>query len=366
MSLIRMAERGYLPDWLIRLGIRRLLADRLRQERGRGDVRPRKAELVQLLKRSPVALATGTANAQHYEVPAEFFETVLGPRLKYSSCFYSDRDTTLSQAEEEMLRLTCQRAELRDGLDVLDLGCGWGSLSLWIAEHFPSSQVTSLSNSTGQRRFIESRARSRGLNNLRVITANMTDYLGSETYDRILSIEMFEHMRNYETLLHRIAGWLRPGGKLFVHIFCHREIAYTFESNGEDDWMASHFFTDGLMPSFDLLGQFDRDMVINNRWQLNGSHYARTCEDWLKNLDAHRARLLALFKQSHERAEAQIMLQRWRIFFMACAELFRYADGAEWFVGHYLFEPRGVALAPQQALTNSERESRAFPEGVSP
>lgn len=344
MNMIGLAEKGYLPDWLIRLGIRRLLAGRLRQERRR-DISQHMAEFVQFLKQSPVALATEQANAQHYEVPAAFFETVLGPRLKYSCCFYSDTSTKLEEAEEAMLRLTCERAELEDGMDVLDLGCGWGSLSLWVAEQFRRCRVTALSNSTGQRRFIETRSSALGLRNLRVITANMADYLGAESYDRVISVEMFEHMRNYETLLKRVGGWLRPAGKLFVHIFCHRERAYSFDATEENDWMARHFFTDGLMPSFDLLGHFDRDLVISERWQVDGKHYARTCEAWLKNLDTNRARLLALFEQTTDRASAQLVLQRWRIFFMACAELFRYAGGSEWFVGQYLFEPRPVATA---------------------
>jgi cyclopropane-fatty-acyl-phospholipid synthase len=359
MNLIGLAEKGYLPDLFIRVGIRRLLAGRLRQERRRG-VSQHMAEFVELLKRSPLALATEQANAQHYEIPADFFETVLGPRLKYSSCFYPDKSTTLQEAEEAMLRLTCERADLEDGMDVLDLGCGWGSLSLWVAEHFPRCRVTALSNSTGQRRFIESRAAALGLRNLRVITANMADYLGAETYDRVISVEMFEHMRNYETLLKRLAGWLRPAGKLFVHIFCHREMAYLFDVTGENDWMARHFFTDGLMPSFDLLGHFDRDLVVDRRWQVDGIHYARTCEDWLKNLDSNRARLLALFAQTTDRASAQIMLQRWRIFFMACAELFGYAGGSEWFVGHYVFQPCPVVTTLDADLATTGTEAIVF------
>jgi len=338
LNLIGMAERGVVPDWLIRTGIRRLLAGRLTQESAR-LAQSQEAELVKMLKAGPVALATDLANAQHYEVPAEFFETVLGPRLKYSCCLYDQPGTSLGEAEEAMLRLTCERAGLEDGMKLLDLGCGWGSLSLWVAERYPRCQVTSLSNSTGQRRLIEARAAARGFNNLNVITANMADYQGGDTYDRVISVEMFEHMRNYETLLKRVAGWLRPGGKLFVHIFCHKTMTYTFDPATPSDWMARHFFTDGIMPSYDLLGHFDRDLVIKQRWQVNGNHYARTSEDWLKNLDANRARLIALFKKYPGADSPELMLQRWRMFFMACAELFRYRAGTEWFVGHYLFEP---------------------------
>jgi cyclopropane-fatty-acyl-phospholipid synthase len=362
VNLTGHAEKGFLPDWLIRLGIRRLLAARLRQERLQGETVLRTQELVKFLKASPIALATDKANAQNYEVPAEFFETVLGPRLKYSCCLYPSGRTTLAEGEEAMLRLTCQRAELADGMEVLDLGCGWGSLALWVAEHYPRCRVTALSNSAGQRCFIESRAAARCLGNLRVITANMTDYVGDDRYDRVVSVEMFEHMRNYNTVLSRIASWLRPSGKLFVHIFCHRELAYTFDATGNNEWMARHFFTDGLMPSFDLLDHFNCDLVITRRWQVDGRHYARTCEDWLNNLDAHRARLLALFAQTNSRASAQLVLQRWRIFFMACAELFRYAGGSEWFVGHYLFEPRRVVTTPDTSLANSGGGEVSFAE----
>jgi cyclopropane-fatty-acyl-phospholipid synthase len=343
MNVTTLAENGFLPDRLIRFGIRRQLAARMRQECLRGESRRRTDEIVQFLRGSPLALATDQANEQHYEVPAEFFEAVLGPRLKYSCCLYSDWRTTLSEAEESMLRLTCQRAEVVDGMDVLDLGCGWGSLALWIAEHYPRCRVTALSNSRGQRQFIQSRAAAKGLCNLEVITANVVGFADAGVFDRVVSVEMFEHMRNYEMLLARIAGWLRPAGKLFVHIFCHRETAYTFEMKGADDWIARHFFTAGLMPSFDLLGHFSRDLVVRRRWQVDGRHYARTCEHWLGNLDARRANVLSMFCRRSERNNAKVLVQRWRMFFMACAELFRFGGGKEWFVGHYLLEPRNDA-----------------------
>jgi len=350
MNFIGLAEAGYLPDWLIRMGIRRLLASRL-QERRRGASQLM-AEFVQLLKRSAVALATEQANAQHYEVPAAFFETVLGPRLKYSCCFYPDKSTrlaeradredgdrSLAQAEDAMLDLTCQRAEISDGMQILDLGCGWGSLSFWIAEHYPGCRITAVSNSRTKKQFIESRCRERGTRNIEVVTANVADYLATADYDRIVSVEMFEHMRNYETLLERVGGWLRPNGKLFVHIFCHRTYAYPFEIDGDGDWMARHFFTGGIMPSFDLLNQFDRDVKVSQSWFIDGRHYAQTCERWLKNLDAHRTKLGDLFARAIGVKEAPVVLQRWRIFFMACAELFAFGGGQEWGVGHYLLEP---------------------------
>jgi len=362
MNLTDLAEKGWLPDWLIRIGIRRQLRARLEQERRHGDASRHTADLVGFLKESPIALATDQANAQHYDVPPQFFEAVLGPRLKYSCCLYPDRHTSLREAEERMLRLTCQRAEIEDGMEVLDLGCGWGALTLWIAEHYPRCRVTALSNSAQQKRCIETRARERGLGNVRVVTANIVEYAGDHAHDRVVSIEMFEHMRNLQTLLARIAAWLRPAGKLFVHIFCHRESAYTFDSTGGNDWMARHFFTDGLMPSFDLLAHFDRDLVISRCWQVNGRHYARTCEDWLLNLNAKRARLLALFGGDSDPATARVTLQRWRMFFMACAELFRHGGGTEWFVGHYLLEPRAVATTSGPQLLGSERHDHSQEE----
>ncbi len=341
-----LAERGWLPDWLVRTGIRRQLAARLRQQEGLAPEGGARAEFLEQLRHGPLAVCTRDANVQHYEVPAEFFEAVLGPRLKYSCCQYGDGATTLAAAEDAMLRLTCERAELEDGMDVLDLGCGWGSLTLWVAEHFPRSTVTAVSNSAGQRRFIAARARSRGLDNVRVLTANLAGLTEVGRFDRIVSVEMFEHMRNYQALLATLAGWLQPGGKLFVHYFCHRERCYLFEDSG-GDWMARHFFTGGLMPSFDLLRHFDRDLVVRNWWRVDGRHYARTCEDWLRNLDAHRAYLLGVLRPGHG-AQAAVALQRWRMFLMACAELFAWRGGAEWFVGHYLLEPCAASTHGEQ------------------
>jgi cyclopropane-fatty-acyl-phospholipid synthase len=338
MNLIGLAERGFIPDWMIRLGIRRLLKARLREERvSRVGVQ----EFAARLRQGPIAVATQQANAQHYEVPAGFFELVLGPRLKYSSCLYENENSTLAEAEEAMLTLTCQRAQIEDGMEVLDLGCGWGSLTLWLAEHYPRCRVTALSNSSGQRQFIEARCQARGFDNVRVLTTNIADFADpGQRFDRIVSIEMFEHLRNYELLFQRVADWLQPDGKIFVHVFCHREFAYAYEDAGESDWMARHFFTGGLMPSLDLFGQFERDLLIRRRWQVDGRNYAKTSEHWLINLDSHREQILDLFAEHYSRADAKVMLQRWRMFFMACAELFGFQGGSEWLVGHYIFAPR--------------------------
>ncbi|MFC1758257.1 SAM-dependent methyltransferase, partial [Planctomycetota bacterium] len=291
---------------------------------------------------------TDSANEQHYEVPAEFFATVLGPRLKYSSCFFSSPKQSLADAEDEMLGLTCKRADIENGMRVLELGCGWGSLTLWMAEHFPHCEITALSNSTSQREFIESRARAKGLANVRVITGDMRDFTTDEMFDRVVSVEMFEHMRNYELLLRRVSSWLTPEGKAFVHVFCHRDTPYLFETEGAANWMGRHFFTGGMMPSEDLFRQFGEDLEIEQQWRVDGMHYWRTCEAWLKNLDRNRKAILTRFRRDLSAREARTSLQRWRMFFMACAELFRYRGGNEWFVAHYLFANNAVSESTER------------------
>jgi cyclopropane-fatty-acyl-phospholipid synthase len=261
----------------------------------------------------------------------------LGKRLKYSSCFFSSGNESLDEAEEAMLVLYAERAQLADGQDILELGCGWGSLTLWMAERFRGSRITAVSNSRPQREFIESQCRARGLNNVNVITHDVnTLQLDRSQFDRVASIEMFEHMRNYDTLLGRIASWLRPGGKLFVHIFCHRELLYPFETDGDDNWMGRYFFTGGLMPSADTLLLFQNDLRIEQQWRLSGTHYERTANAWLKNQDSHCDEVLDVLKQAYGN-DALVWNQRWRMFWMACAELFGYAGGNEWIVAHYRF-----------------------------
>jgi cyclopropane-fatty-acyl-phospholipid synthase len=332
-TAIELMERGLAPDTFVRLGIRRLLAQRLTEER---KARAQRQDFINTLAQNPIALHTDKANEQHYEVPAEFFQYIMGQQLKYSACYWPDGVETLSQAEAAMLQLSCERAQLEDGQAILELGCGWGSLSLWMAEHYPKSQITAVSNSGPQRAFIEQRCAERGLNNLSVITADMNDFSIDQRFDRVLSVEMFEHMRNYPLLLARIANWLRPGGVLFVHVFSHRHYAYPFETEGEDNWMGQYFFTGGLMPSRDLLTQFQDDLRPTAQWHFNGRHYQRTCEAWLHNQDRHKAEIMAIFKRVYG-ADAARWFQRWRVFFMACAELFGYANGEEWGVSHYRF-----------------------------
>lgn len=334
-----LLEKDRLPDFLIRIGIRRLLLQRLADE-NKGNNERQQAHFMQLveeLKNSPIAVHTKEANEQHYEVPTEFYKYCLGRHLKYSSGCWKEGVTDIDTSEADMLELTCQRAELQDGQEVLELGCGWGSLSLYMAAKFPGSRFTVVSNSRTQKIHIDEQAHQRGIQNLEVITANVNDLKLNKTFDRVVSVEMFEHMRNYRQLMHNIAGWLKPAGKLFVHIFTHREYAYKFEVKDESDWMSKYFFTGGIMPSDDLLLYFNEELSIQKHWQVNGMHYSKTSEAWLKNMDAHKKEILPLFETTYGKADALKWWVYWRIFYMACAELWAFNNGEEWLVSHYLF-----------------------------
>jgi len=342
MGVTEILDRGLVPDPLIRWGIRRRLRSRLDLSR-EGSLEERQERfraLLANLRESPIAIHTDAANEQHYELPPAFFRYVLGRNLKYSSGYWDGTTSDLNAAEEAMLARYEERARIEDGQRILDLGCGWGSFSLWIAPRYPDARITAVSNSAPQRAFIENEAKQRGITNLEVITCDVNDFESDELFDRVVSVEMFEHVRNYEHLLDKISRLLVPEGLLFVHIFSHREGAYPFEVSSDDDWMAKHFFTGGMMPSDALLLYFQRRVELVDHWRVDGTHYGKTSEAWLQNMDRNRAAIEPVLAETYGADEVRRWWTRWRVFFMACAELWSYDQGREWLVSHYLFRNR--------------------------
>ena len=342
-SLIALTEKGILPDFIIRFGIRLLLKKRLSDIKSSHceDASINQMQMISKMDNSPVATNTSDANEQHYEVPADFYKLILGNHFKYSCCYWPDNEKELDDAEVKSLITTCERAALEDGQQVLDMGCGWGSLSLWIADNFPNSSVTSVSNSRTQKEFIDQMARMKGLENIEVITHDMKNFNIDKKFDRIVSIEMFEHMKNHRELFSRVSSWLKSDGLFFMHIFCHKNVPYEFIDKGPNDWMSRYFFTGGIMPSDDLPLFFQDHLTIRKRWRWNGFHYAKTCNTWLKNMDSKKTSLIPIMKSVYGPDHRQ-WWQRWRIFFMSCAELFAFNNGNEWYIGHYLFSKKEV------------------------
>lgn len=332
MRVHDLAERGLLPDALVRLGIRRRLHERLREQEALPE--PVRAGWLASLRSAPIS-AEMLANPRHYDVSPHFFEAVLGPRQKYSAGYWPRQDTTLAEAEEAMLALCCERAGLVDGMRVLDLGCGWGSLALWIAERYPRCRVVAVSNSKLQRESIRATCQRQGLSQVEVFGADINDFAPEQRFDRVITVEVFEQARNWERLLERIAGWLTPEGQLFTHFICHRDFSYPYEDGGSGAWIAQHFSGGGIMPSEALIYEFQRHLRVERHWRVNGTHYQRTLEAWLARLDAQRERVEAALRESYGEGPHRLWRQRWRLFFMACAELFGWQDGETWHVAHY-------------------------------
>jgi len=334
-----LIEQNKLPDFILRIGVRNLLRQRLNDEiAGDAEIQQQRFnELLEELKSSPIAINTADANQQHYEVPTEFYQYCLGKHLKYSSGYWRPGVTDIDTSEEDMLELTCQRADLQNGQDVLELGCGWGSLSLFMSAKYPASSFTVVSNSNTQKAFIDQAAKDRNITNLTVITADMNTFQILQQFDRVVSVEMFEHMRNYKLLLHKVNGFLKENGKLFVHIFTHETLAYKFEVKDETDWMSKYFFTGGMMPSNHLLTYFNDDLVVDKHWVVNGMNYSKTSEAWLSNMDKHEKEIMPIFEKTYGKDQAVKWWVYWRLFYIACAELFGYRKGNEWMVCHYLF-----------------------------
>ncbi len=341
-------EQGLVPDKVVRAGIRRLLAQRLAEidSDSAAAAADSTESFVEMMDAGPIAPLADKANEQHYEVPAEFFTEVLGEHRKYSCCYWPAGAESLGQAEEAALRVTCERAGIEDGMRVLELGCGWGSLTLWIASNYPRATIVAVSNSQGQRLYIEAEAERRGLDNLHVITADMNDFDSVERYDRVVSLEMFEHMRNYRKLFERVHDWLEPGGRFFMHIFCHRLVPYEFVDRDASDWMSRHFFSGGIMPSDALPLRFQEHLQFVRQWRWDGRHYEATLNAWLARMDRRKNRVMPILERAYG-SDAGLWWTRWRLFFMACAELFGYREGQEWWVSHYLFErPQTAAQEP--------------------
>jgi cyclopropane-fatty-acyl-phospholipid synthase len=331
-KIIGTAERVPLPDLIIRAAIQQLCsrtATRLASGSAASD-----AAFADAMAARAIAEFTDAANAQHDEVPAAFFARVLGPNRKYSSGFYREAKSTLQEAEEEALRQTAAHAGLADGQSILELGCGWGSLSLWMARQFPNAEIIAVSNSRTQREYIESEAASRGLKNLSVVTSDMNVFAPKRQFDRIVSVELFEHMMNWRQLLTRVRSWLAPDGCFFMHIFTHRSGTYLFDRADRERWIAQHFFTGGVMPSHHLIRQYVDLFVVEKEWRWSGTHYQRTALDWLGNFDAQRDEIEAILRKVYGNDTA-LWMRRWRRFFLATSGLFGYADGSEWGVSHY-------------------------------
>lgn len=339
-GMLKLIELGFVPDFITRIGIRHLLSMRLQDATlGTDTVQQRKMDFVNELKTMPIAVLTEKANEQHYELPTEYFDKVLGRWKKYSSCLYRDVRDDLDTAEENMLELYCDKLKIQDGMKILDVGGGWGSFTLFAATKYPGCSFTLVSNSRTQKIYVDGAAAKAGLSNVAVITADMNTFTTTTLYDRAVSIECFEHMKNYKRLLKHVSTWLKPDGLFFCHVFCHKTLAYHFEDNGDEDWMTRYFFSGGTMPSLDLFLYFQEDLAVDSVSYVNGMHYSRSLEMWLEKHDACKKQLAPMFKDVYG-AESQKWFVYWRLFYLACSELFNYSKGEEWGLAHYTFRKR--------------------------
>jgi cyclopropane-fatty-acyl-phospholipid synthase len=335
-----LLEKGWLPDFLVRRYVRGQCQKRLNDEhKAEQDFLLFLKDFALSISLYPIALETAEANIQHYEVSTDFFRHVLGKRMKYSSCYWplEKNDSTIDSAEDAMLSISCERAEIHNGMDILELGCGWGSMTLYLAAHYPASKITAVSNSATQKAYIDQQAKKLGFTNVEVVTADMNDFQIAKKFDRVISIEMFEHMRNWGKLLSHISEWLKIDGKLFIHIFTFDGRPYLYDAQDPDDWMARNFFASGMMPCPSLIHQFNRLFNVTHQWKIVGTHYQKTLNAWLENMDASKADLYPLFEKEYN-GDALKFWNHWRVFFMACAEVFGFEKGEKWFVSHYLLE----------------------------
>jgi cyclopropane-fatty-acyl-phospholipid synthase len=342
MWYMKLLYTNSIPDFILRPVVNAFIHRNIKRLEGQEfpDQEDQRQALIKKFDHSPIAIVPDLPNIQHYEVTPAFFELVLGKRLKYSCCYWPQVGCTLNEAEEQMLEMTCQRAQIEDGMSVLDLGCGWGSLTLWIAEQYPACRVIAVSKSRDQVEFIRNRASKKGFRNVEALVADVNELELDRKVDRVVSIEMFEHMKNYRRLMAKVDRMLKPGGKLFIHIFSHRLFAYEFEAEDINNWMAQTFFTGGTMPSDDLLLHFQDELRLSEHWRISGSHYARTLRAWLKNMDRSKTAVLEVLSQAYGSDQAVGWWVNWRLFFLVCESTWAYRGGREYLVSHYLFEKR--------------------------
>ena len=329
--LLSIAEVGLIPDVFIKTAVRFITKKRLNES----GIHENKLNVIKSISEGGIAEKTDDANEQHYEVPPEFFKYALGKNLKYS-CSFFDKTDSLDEAEKYMLELYIERADIQEGHDILDLGCGWGSFSLYVAEKYPSVSITAVSNSKDQIAFIQNEAKRRGLFNIKASKMDVNNLDLDNKFDRIVSIEMFEHLRNYKLILNSLNSLLKPDGRLFVHIFCHKELTYFYEIKNNYDWMTKYFFEGGIMPSQDIFKYFDDKLEVINQWDVNGNHYAKTCKAWLNNHYKNKDKILDIFDKHYDKPK--IWFNRWRIFFLSCETFFAINNGKEYFVSHYLLK----------------------------